>query len=86
MDALKPDGGQKSKPAAVKPGSASPSASGQAPAPAPAEDSERTAVFRAPKPAAAPRPDAPKASTFVPLRTDGDVATEVKPKPPVRPT
>ncbi len=86
VDALKPDGGQKSKPAAVKPGSASPSASGQAPAPAPAEDSERTAVFRAPKPAAAPRPDAPKASTFVPLRTDGDVATEVKPKPPVRPT
>ncbi|MFJ9764313.1 hypothetical protein ACIRUY_10900 [Streptomyces erythrochromogenes] len=82
VDAVKSDAGQKSKPAAVKPGSASPSAS----APAPAEDSERTAVFRAPKPdAPSPKaPAAPKASTFVPLRTDGDVTTETK--PPVRPT
>ncbi|MFJ1568163.1 hypothetical protein ACIOG8_28790 [Streptomyces erythrochromogenes] len=85
VDALKSDAGQKSKPAAVKPGSASPSAS------APAEDSERTAVFRAPKPdAPAPQaPEAPKApgpSTFVPLRTDGDGTTEAKPKPPAPPT
>ncbi|MFE6907740.1 D-alanyl-D-alanine carboxypeptidase, partial [Streptomyces erythrochromogenes] len=79
VDAVKSDAGQKSKPAAAKPGSDSPSAS----APAPAEDSERTAVFRAPKPDA-PAPTAPKASTFVPLRTDGDVTTETK--PPVRPT
>ncbi|WP_328739802.1 D-alanyl-D-alanine carboxypeptidase [Streptomyces erythrochromogenes] len=89
VDALKPDAGQKSKPGAVKPGSASPSASAQAPAPA--EDGERTAVFRAPKPEApapeAPEaPKAPKASTFVPLRTDGDGTTEAKPKPPVPPT
>ncbi|MCX5586256.1 D-alanyl-D-alanine carboxypeptidase [Streptomyces erythrochromogenes] len=89
VDALKPDAGQKSKPGAVKPGSASPSASAQAPAPA--EDGERTAVFRAPKPEApapeAPKaPKAPKASTFVPLRTDGDGTTEAKPKPPVPPT
>ncbi|WP_405447839.1 hypothetical protein [Streptomyces erythrochromogenes] len=74
VDALKSDAGQKSKPAAAKPGSASPSAS------APADDSERTAVFRAPKPEA-PAPEAPKASTFVPLRTDGDGTTEAKPKP-----
>ncbi|MFD9077810.1 hypothetical protein ACFVZB_02740, partial [Streptomyces erythrochromogenes] len=75
VDALKSDAGQKSKPAAVKPASASPSAS------APAEDSERTAVFRAPKPEA-PAPEAPKASTFVPLRTDGDGTTEAKPPKP----
>ncbi|MFE7183052.1 D-alanyl-D-alanine carboxypeptidase, partial [Streptomyces erythrochromogenes] len=78
VDALKSDAGQKSKPAAAKPGSAS--------TPASADDSERTAVFRAPK------PEAPKASTFVPLRTDGDGTTEPKPtpkptrKPPVPPT
>ncbi|MEV6678535.1 hypothetical protein AB0N09_16995 [Streptomyces erythrochromogenes] len=83
VDALKSDAGQKSKPAAAKPTPASSSAS----ASAPAEDSERTAVFRAPKPEApAPEaPKAPKASTFVPLRTDGDGAAETKPKPPVRP-
>ncbi|MFF3726406.1 hypothetical protein ACFYYM_29010 [Streptomyces erythrochromogenes] len=75
VDALKSDAGQKSKPAAVKPASASPSAS------AAAEDSERTAVFRAPKPEA-PAPEAPKASTFVPLRTDGDGTTEAKPPKP----
>ncbi|MFF9052738.1 hypothetical protein ACF09Z_16470 [Streptomyces erythrochromogenes] len=79
VDALKSDAGQKSKPAAVKPASASPSAS------APAEDSERTAVFRAPKPEA-PAPESPKASTFVPLRTDGDGTTEAKPKPKPKPT
>ncbi|WP_240803672.1 hypothetical protein [Streptomyces sp. A0592] len=78
VDALKPDAGHKSKPAAAKSGSASPSAS------APAEDSERTAVFRAPKPEA-PAPEAPKASTFVPLRTDGDGSTETKPKPKPQP-
>ncbi len=74
VDALKSDAGQKSKPAAAKPNSASPSGS------APADDSERTAVFRAPK------PEAPKASTFVPLRTDGDGTTEAKPKPTPTPT
>ncbi|MFE0581858.1 D-alanyl-D-alanine carboxypeptidase [Streptomyces sp. NPDC058874] len=78
VDARKPDAGQKPKPAAVKPQqpSAPPSVSPQAPAPAPepapapAEDSESTAVFRA-----------PKASTFVPLRTDGDGTAAAKPKP-----
>ncbi|MFD7097578.1 D-alanyl-D-alanine carboxypeptidase family protein, partial [Streptomyces xanthophaeus] len=48
---------------AVKPGSAPAAPKGGSEEPA---DSERTAVFRAVKPDAAP----PKASTFVPLRTD----------------
>ncbi|MER5873267.1 D-alanyl-D-alanine carboxypeptidase [Streptomyces sp. NPDC002044] len=56
-------------------------------------DSERTAVFRAVKPpvasaggtAAADRAAPPKASTFVPLRTDGAPAPAVAPKPAPRP-
>ncbi|MFD3757089.1 hypothetical protein ACFWS9_08420, partial [Streptomyces sp. NPDC058622] len=57
-------------------------------------DSERTAVFRAVKPpvapargtAAADRAAPPKASTFVPLRTDGAPAPAVTPKPAPKPT
>ncbi|MFD3936769.1 D-alanyl-D-alanine carboxypeptidase family protein [Streptomyces sp. NPDC058618] len=58
-----------------------------------AADSERTAVFRAVKPPVAPAGDAgatgraapPKASTFVPLRTDGAPAPAVTPKPAPKP-
>ncbi|MFF7298275.1 hypothetical protein [Streptomyces sp. NPDC008265] len=65
---------------------------GPAPAARPAEDTGTT-VIRAVKPNA-PKPDAakpesgaaPKASTFVPLRTDGDDAPASTPKPSPTPT
>ncbi|MFD6227275.1 hypothetical protein ACFWFZ_10375 [Streptomyces sp. NPDC060232] len=87
VDALKPDSGEKQKPTpAARPSTASTSApdSTSAPADEAAADSERTAVFRAPKPEA-PRPDAPKASTFVPLRADGGAPKAPVPQAPPAP-
>ncbi|MFE5625715.1 hypothetical protein ACFQ8S_27060 [Streptomyces virginiae] len=75
VDALKPDGGQKPKPPAAKPGPASAPADEAA-----AADSERTAVFRAPKPEA-PRPDAPTSGAPKPDAAKPDAPTSDAPKP-----
>ncbi|MEC4571618.1 D-alanyl-D-alanine carboxypeptidase, partial [Streptomyces virginiae] len=76
VDALKPDGGQKPKPPAAKPGPASAPADESAAA----ADSERTAVFRAPKPEA-PRPDAPTSDAPKPNAPKPDAAKPGAPEP-----